>query len=149
MPITPLSHSSLAARQPGILVVDDDDCIRKLLGFALPPHGFRAWVACGGEEALRLYQAHAAQIDAALIDIRMPGLDGPAVLAALRAVAPALPCCFMTGFAGAYATEDLLALGAAYVFVKPFNLDELAAVLGRLCRPDSAASPRQQQGARG
>jgi two-component system OmpR family response regulator len=56
-------------------------------------------------------------------------LDGPGTLKALRAVAPAVRCCFVTAFSGSYGTDDLLALGAARVVEKPFRLDDLAATL--------------------
>jgi CheY-like chemotaxis protein len=46
------------------------------------------WLAAGGQEALDLYQRHREAIDVVLLDVRMPGLDGPQTLAALRALNP-------------------------------------------------------------
>jgi CheY-like chemotaxis protein len=118
---------------PVVLVVDDEEVIRILLSAALPRLGFRPLLAADGDEALRLYQAHAAEVRAALLDVLMPGRDGPATLAALRMLAPGLPCAFMSGEMGPYRAEQLTALGAAGVIAKPFQLDELAGVLRRLC----------------
>src|SRR5690242_12811433 len=118
---------------PTVLVADDEEVIRAVLTAALPRLGFRALVAADGNEALRLYQAHAADVRAALLDVQMPGRDGPATLAALRALAPQLPCAFMTGSMGSYRVEDLTTLGAAAVIAKPFQLDEVARVLRQLC----------------
>jgi DNA-binding response OmpR family regulator len=113
-------------------VVDDDPHVRNLLGLALPRFGLAAWLASGGEEALSLFEEHRGEIALALLDVVMPGLDGPATLLALRGVDPSLPCCFMTGEAGGQTPDGLLALGARRVFLKPFRLDELAAELWRL-----------------
>ena len=129
--------STSAPPRPGILVVDDDPHLRHILGLALPRFGFTAWLASGGEEALALYRAHPREVALALLDVVMPGLDGPATLLALRGLAPCLPCCFMTGEAGGHTPAGLLALGARRVFPKPFRLDELAAELWRLLGRDA------------
>jgi CheY-like chemotaxis protein len=131
----------LPSHPTGVLVVDDDDSVRAMLVQALPYFGLRAWAAAGGEEALALYRAHAREIGAALLDVLMPGQDGPAVLRALRALDPALPCCFMTGHTEKYTAEQLLALGAARVFDKPFILAELADVLRGVCVLRAASGP--------
>src|SRR5262245_38278163 len=123
--------------RPGILVVDDDPQVRNLLGLALPRFGFTAWLAAGGEEALRLVEEHRNEVALALLDVVMPGLDGPATLLALRGLDPSLPCCFMTGEAGGHTPAGLLALGARRVFLKPFRLGELAAELWRLLGRDA------------
>jgi DNA-binding response OmpR family regulator len=113
----------------GALVIDDDPMLLHLLRTVLGREGFAVWTASTGAEGLALYAAHRAQIDVVLIDVRMPGLDGPQTLAELRKLDVAAPCCFMSGFAGEYSDDDLQGLGAAAFFAKPFKLTELA---GRL-----------------
>jgi anti-anti-sigma factor len=117
---------------PCVLVADDDEGIRSLLGCALPRHGLRAVLAATGREALERYRQDAAAIDVALLDVNMPGLSGPETLAALRDLAPGLRCCFMTGDLGPDTEERLLAHGAARVFPKPFAAAEVAETLRRL-----------------
>ncbi len=68
-----------------------------------------------------------------LLDVRMPGLDGPVTLDGLR-VAPDIPACFMSGDMGDYGAEELIRRGAACVIAKPFRLDRLAAVLRLLAQ---------------
>jgi two-component system cell cycle sensor histidine kinase/response regulator CckA len=118
----------------GILVADDEDCVRALLARALPLYGFRVWVAHDGQGAVELFWRHAAEVDAVLLDVLMPGLDGPATLRELRALAPGLPCLFMTGYTGADSAEGLLAPGGGVrVLGKPFALEDLVAALRDVC----------------
>jgi CheY-like chemotaxis protein len=94
-------------RPCGILVVDDDAAVRDLIDVALRQDGFAVWPAADGREALQQYWRHRAAIDVVLLDVRMPGLNGPQTLAALREMNPHLRCCFMTGDAGQYTEEAL------------------------------------------
>jgi CheY-like chemotaxis protein len=116
----------------GILIVDDEPMVRNVLRIALGNQRFAVWVAADGHEAIHLYRQHRAAIALVLLDVRMPGLDGPQTLAALQALNPAIVCCFMTGHAGDYREAELLEQGASQVFAKPFALDVLGSHLRRL-----------------
>jgi DNA-binding response OmpR family regulator len=63
------------------------------------------------------------------MDVRMPGRDGPATLAALRAQDPQVRCCFMSGDLGEHTEDGLRALGTGEVLRKPFTTAEAARVL--------------------
>jgi CheY-like chemotaxis protein len=116
-------------RVRGILVVDDEPAIRTLLQAALPRYGFQVFVAASGPEALAVYREHRAEIAAVLLDVLMPGADGPQTLRTLRAIDPHVRCCFMSGNLGDYTEEELLHLGAAQVFPKPFRLLDVVQTL--------------------
>lgn len=116
----------------GVLVVDDEDPIRNLLGMALGAAGFTVWRAGGGREAVAAYREHRAAIDAVLLDVQMPDVDGPGTLAALRQIDPDLRCCMMSGNTGGYTAAMLQAAGAARVLQKPFRLVEVAQALREL-----------------
>jgi CheY-like chemotaxis protein len=75
------------ALRPGVLVVEDDAHVRAVLGLALPLCGFSVWLACG-QEAVTLYTQHRAEVAMALLDVLMPGLEGPGTLTALRGSTP-------------------------------------------------------------
>jgi CheY-like chemotaxis protein len=94
-------------------------------------------LAADGREAVQLFVRHEAEVRVALLDVNMPGLDGPGALARIRQANPRVPCCFMTGHSGRYSGADLLALGAVQVFEKPFRLDEIVQAMGDFCRPHS------------
>ncbi len=114
---------------PGVLVVDDEPLIRNLLDAVLRRSGFAVWAADGGRSALDLYRQNQSAISVVLLDVRMPGMDGPQTLAALQRLNPAVVCCFMTGHAGGQTAEGLLRLGAVRLFEKPFRLDDVAQTL--------------------
>ena len=58
----------------GVLVVDDDAMLGRLLVQGLTQHGFPAWWAASGVEAVRLYSEHLLRVDIVLLDVRMPRL---------------------------------------------------------------------------
>ena len=124
-----------ASRRPGILVVDDDTDVRALLQAVLDQQGFVVWAAASGRQALELYQEWRSAIDLVLLDVCMAGLDGPQTLVGLRRLNPALCCCFMTGDAGRYTLDDLMAQGVRHVFQKPFRPFEVAQILRQLVDP--------------
>ncbi|MDX6272654.1 MAG: hypothetical protein QOD28_3877 [Acidobacteriota bacterium] len=114
-----------------VLVVDDDPVARDLLQRTLVKAGFRVECATDGEEALA--RARALRPEAITLDVMMPGIDGWATLAALKAD-PALadiPVIMLT------IVDDKnkgYALGAADYMTKPFDREQLAATLARYRR---------------
>jgi CheY-like chemotaxis protein len=120
--------------KPGILLVNDDHLVRGLLQLGLERKGFDVWLARNGREAIDLYQGHRENIDVVLLDVRMPGLDGPATLDALRELNPAVQACFMSSDTDGYKTEELIRRGAVQVLVRPFLLEDLADILCKLAR---------------
>jgi len=116
----------------GVLVVDDDPTVRLVLKSWLGRKGFEVWTAAHGQEAVELYRRHHLTIAVVLLDVIMPGMDGPSTLTALQQVSPDVQCCFMTGTPLPLIEKDLLSLGAARVFRKPFAFTELVDTLKRL-----------------
>jgi CheY-like chemotaxis protein len=125
-------------RNPGILIVDDMGLILTLLKFELEPRGFTVWLAVDGDDALDLYRRNRAEIDLVLLDVQMPGLDGPHTLAILQKCNPDVLACFMTGNPGTYTEEELLERGAARVFNKPFRAEQIAQCLQELLQAQSS-----------
>jgi two-component system OmpR family response regulator len=110
-----------------VLLVDDEAELRELVELVLVHMaGLTVISASSGTEALAVGpQAHA---DVILLDVMMPGLDGPATLARLRAESwsVAIPIAFMTAEAGPEAVARYKALGAVGVIAKPFDPMTLA-----------------------
>jgi CheY-like chemotaxis protein len=125
-------------RNPGVLIADDMALILTLLKFELESRGFNVWLAVDGDDALDLYRRHRDEIDLVLLDVQMPGLDGPHTLEALQRLNPDVVACFMTGNTGIYTDEVLLDRGASWIFGKPFRPADIADLLQRVVSaPDS------------
>jgi CheY-like chemotaxis protein len=128
-------------RGHGVLVADDDAEVRDAVDDGLRREGFAVWLAADGQEALDVYHDHCETIDVVLLDVCMPGLDGPQTLAALQELTPQIRCCFMTGCLGSYTEQKLRHLGADEVFMKPFRLSEVAQVLRTMTHPGKLSPP--------
>ena len=124
----------LQAERPGILVADDEIGIRNLLKVALEERGFEVCTAPNGFEAIDAFIRHRPQIRLALLDVRMPLLDGVQTLTVLKAVNPTLRVCFMSGDMGQYTALELLGHGAAYVFVKPLRIANVCEIVSDLVK---------------
>lgn len=136
----------------GVLVVDDEACVRGVLGVAMQQQGFAVWVAASGQEAIDLFRRHGEIIDVVLLDVRMPELDGLQTLAALRELNPQVRCCFMSGDLGNHTEERLHGLGVATVLAKPFELGAVTQVVRELVsngdespKLESAWSPKRAE----
>ena len=116
-------------KKPGVLIVDDEHLVRVLIQLGLERNGFYVWAAASGQEALDLYKKNRDHVAVVLLDIRMPEMDGPQTMDALKALAPDLPVCFMSGNMGEYDPEMLSQRGAACFVPKPFYMDELAEIV--------------------
>jgi CheY-like chemotaxis protein len=97
---------------------------------ALPQNGFEVKLAAGGQEAVNVYRDN-RYIALVLLDVLMPGMDGPRTLQALQGVNPKVCCCFLNE-RNVYSPAELLALGASRVFVKMPKLPELVQSLWML-----------------
>ncbi len=118
-----------------VLVIDDEPDIRRIARLGLTKVGKMDVVeASNGTEGLA--RAKAERPDAILLDVMMPGLDGPSTLARLREDpdTASVPVVFLTAKAIAAEVDRLRALGAAGVLTKPFDpmtlARELRAALG-------------------
>jgi anti-anti-sigma factor len=119
----------------GFLVVDDEPAVLGVLAARLRREGFKAWLAGHGQQAVDLYRRHRGEIAVVLLDVRMPGMDGPHTLSALQQICPTVRCCFMTGNPAPYTTDTLMQTGAVRVFQKPFAFTEIIDTLNELaCR---------------
>ncbi len=125
-----------------VLVVDDSFAVRTLLGVLVRKQGFDTHLAGYGEKAVALYREHQATIALALLDVQMPGLDGPATLSELQKINPDIPCAFVSSNLGSYTRRELFERGPFAVLAKPINLKQLASVLDAVRSFSSWSTPR-------
>ena len=105
-----------------VLLVEDEPDIPTIVRTSLElVGGFQVRACASGPEALSAIEEFSPQL--ALLDVMMPDMDGPALLAALRArpKTAALPVAFLTAKTGAAETQRLRSLGAVEVLNKPFD----------------------------
>lgn len=110
---------------PGkILIVDDEAIIRESLQQWLEIEGFRVLTAENGEKALQIIKTE--QLDVAVFDIRMPGMDGITLLGHTRSVSPTLHVIMMTAFASIEDAVRCIEVGAYDYIIKPFPPEKLS-----------------------
>jgi len=124
-----------------VLIVDDEKDLRDGLSQAVRDLGHEALVAASGREALAI--ADASKIDAVLLDLRMPDMDGLQVLTRLRAAADGanVPVAIITAYATAANTIEAMRLGAFDHLTKPVGREDLASLLTRMIRSRAPRSP--------
>lgn len=105
----------------GVLVIEDQRLMLKAMEQGLQRQGFVVWTAPNGREGVELYRRFWAKIDIVLSDVRMPVLDGPKTLDAIREINPIVRFCFMTSDTRASTQANLVERGALCVFTKPFH----------------------------
>lgn len=110
-------------RDKKILVVDDEESIRNVLHRVLKGEGYDVRTASTGDEALARLAEEPA--DLVLSDIRMPGMDGMALLSRLAENGHDLSVIMVTSVQDVETAIKAMRLGAVDYIVKPFNLDEI------------------------
>jgi len=109
-----------------VLVVDDEDIIRRLLGEMLEELGFTVISARDGIEALAIYRKQWQEIDVVIVDMIMPGLSGREAFLEMKRINPSVRVILSTGFTKEGAVQETLDEGIAWFIQKPYRLEELS-----------------------
>jgi len=131
-----------------LLIVDDEEPFLTALKERLEMRGFAVATAPGGAEALDLCEDD--RFDLALVDLKMPGMDGKELLTRLKAAHEFLEVIILTAHGTLGSAVECAKLGAFSYLPKPYELDELLAVLRdayahRLHHKLAAAEAEQQE----
>ena len=110
-----------------ILLVDDDRSLRGVLAFALREEGYEVDEGADGEEGLALFRERPP--DLMITDLKMPRMDGMALLAAVRSEAPEIPVLVLTAYGTIEQAVEAMRLGAFHYLTKPYSRDELRIVV--------------------
>jgi CheY-like chemotaxis protein len=123
-----------------VLVVDDEEAVRRFACRVLERAGYGVFEATDGVEALELIQGQTVPLELVVSDIVMPRMNGVELMQALSMSQPDLPVILMSG----YATTALAELGIATpcsILPKPFPGERLLAEVSRcIRRPDGGSS---------
>ena len=115
------------SRKGTILVVDDEEIMREILETLLTREGYDVKLAASGEAGLEL--ARSQPVDAAIVDIMMPGIGGIATLDELRRLDEDLAVIIITAFASIESAISAMKSGAFDYITKPFKNDEVLVVI--------------------
>ena len=122
-----------------ILLVDDEAAVRRPLRQALALCGYSVIEARDGGEALQIHEKADTPLDLVILDVKMPGLSGWEVLAALKSRAPALPVILTSGYTREDSTPPANPARPDAYLPKPYDLAELTGEVRRLLQQDRAA----------
>lgn len=112
-----------------LLIVDDEPLIRWSLRERLLGAGYKVVEARDAQCALVSFRDSQPPVDLVLLDLRLPDLDGVAVLRQIKSVRPNCPVIMMTAFGTPERTNEALTSGAYRVVDKPFSLDDMAGLV--------------------
>ncbi len=118
-----------------VLVVDDEAAVRVVARAALEGAGYRVATADGGAAAVEWFARHHGVVAAVVLDMMMPGLDGPAVIARLRAADPAVPVLAVSGLRPTGRDADALTAERVAFLPKPYSDDDLLTAVAAVVRP--------------
>ncbi|MBS0657096.1 MAG: response regulator [Verrucomicrobia bacterium] len=126
----PAPYTNGHAARPRVLLVEDNDAIRGLLGHYLESRGFEVYRAASGDEALQVWEERKKSADILVTDIVMPGqTSGPQLAVQLLQDAPELKVVYMSGYANDESMRGVHLEEGVNFLAKPFAPADLAAIV--------------------
>ena len=122
-----------------VLVVDDEEIVRKIAATALTRRGFHVITAANGAEALEVLQLH-PETAVVLLDLTMPVMTGEQALPRIKALNPLLPVVLSSGFNEAEISTRFRLEGASGFLQKPYTI---SAIVGKVVDAIAAAPPAE------
>jgi DNA-binding NtrC family response regulator len=113
-----------------VLIVDDEEKIRRILEKELSGEGYDVETSSSGEDALPIVER--GDTDIILCDLRLGGMDGLELLRRSREISPVTDFIMMTAYASASTAVEAMRLGAYEYLIKPFQIDEVKLLLRRV-----------------
>jgi CheY-like chemotaxis protein len=121
-----------------VLIVDDEEAIRKLVGTLLTRQKHQCASAVNGKDGLQ--KAIRIKFDAVITDIVMPEMDGIALTKELLSLYPKMPVMVMTAHSKEYPTDSALKAGAQDFITKPFEIEDFILRFEKMMRDHEAVS---------
>ena len=122
-----------------ILIVDDEDRLRKALARSLSEENYRTLSAATGEGAIELLKNR--KVDLVITDLVMPGMDGMTFVRNIRNAVPEIKIIIITAYGSAESMQEAKELGVACYLAKPFDLSVLKSKVKELLPGWTRASP--------
>jgi PAS domain S-box-containing protein len=129
------THPRAMQKNKKILIVDDEEMLRELLAEQLVDVGYAVYEASNGVEAIEVLKrlcAEQVEVDAVVLDMNMPKMDGAKAFAEIRTLFPKMPILIATGYAEDDVVRQLQQTGTSGVLLKPYDADALLDKLNAL-----------------
>ncbi len=144
VPTQPPAPVAIGGAGRVVLVVEDEASVRVVLARALVRAGWRVLAAETAEAALEMLQNPAelpdSQPSVVISDVVMPGMDGPALVRAVRRICPGIPAVLVSGYAEPALRQDLVAADIIFL-AKPYATAELLELVARLAATAARTAP--------
>jgi hypothetical protein len=127
--VTPTRGTGTVGGGESVLLVEDDDAVRRVTSRMLEGLGFRVIAASGPRQALDLARDHIGTIDVLLTDVIMPGINGREMAEAVRKLRPRMKVVFVSGYTDDVALLQQLRAQALFFLQKPFTAQALGQML--------------------
>ncbi len=127
---SPKSDPSSDGGAKSIMLVDDSFVLRDRLAMAFQERGFRVSVAGSYDEAIVVFKQ--APTDLAVLDLRMPGKPGMALIPELKKISPETKILVLSGFGSIATAIDAIRLGATNFLPKPADADDILNAFARV-----------------
>ena len=135
----PLKPESLPHGQGElVLIVDDEESVRRVARQLLERQGYRVLEAADGTEGLKQYAQHQAEIELVMADLAMPFMDGPAFIRALRQTSPQARIVAMSGLQSVSKIPKGLTEPVQAFLAKPFGSASLLQTVWRALHPETS-----------
>jgi DNA-binding NtrC family response regulator len=125
-----------------ILLVDDDESLRRIAEYNLRADGYEVVTAPDGRAAIQRFQE--GPVDLVLTDVRMPEMDGVELMTRLKAMQPDLPVIVLTAHATIDSAVEAMKVGAFDYLTKPFSRDQLKAAVRKALELGALAIENRQ-----
>lgn len=125
----PMTEGKAQQAAQSIMLVDDSIVLRDRLAQAFQERGYRVEVASNYDEALTVFRQHPT--DLAVVDLRMPGKTGLALVPQLKKISPETRVLILSGFGSISTAIDAVRLGATNFLPKPADADDILAAFAR------------------
>lgn len=124
-----------------VLLVEDEDFVRKVTAEVLRSFGYRVLVACNADEATAIFMKHSSRVALVLTDLVMPGKNGRKLAKRLSEICPAVSVIITSGHPDVM--SDDRAVPQLHYLPKPYSAGSLMHKINEVLRPVSEPSPAQ------